>query len=113
MDPVTLQWNVLEVYEKDGVDGEMEKNEYENKLSHSKIIQVNETDVYIIGGNNLFRSLLKREYDAPKSCLLLNNHTGKLIQKKDMEIGRGAHSLCCIGNLIYVIGGAEMFISTE
>jgi hypothetical protein len=71
---------------------------------------VNETDVYIIGGNNLFKSLLKHDYDAPKSCLLLNNTTGLLTQKSPMHTGRSAHSLCHIGQKIYVIGGADMFV---
>ena len=47
-------------------------------MSWSKIIRINLTDVYVIGGDHQYPALLAREYDVACSCLKIDISTGKI-----------------------------------
>ena len=73
-------------------------------ISVSKIIQVNNTVVYVIGGNQ-YPSLLGRKYDVPKSCMKIDMATGEIVKLADMRECRSSFGLCVLRNIIYVFGG--------
>ncbi len=75
------------------------------EIAGSKIIQINEFDVYMIGGTDAYPTLLARDYDASKACLKINIRTRELIQMANMTEGRTSVGVCNIGNIIYVGGG--------
>ena len=77
--PVHEKWNTADIEIQQGGDPLKEK-----------IIQVNATDVYIIGGNKIDNksSLLKQPYNVSKSCLRINIYTGVVTKRKLMKIGR-------------------------
>ena len=80
-----LKWRTIKVCES------ADKNIDENKKAFfkmsrnfsgfnwtNKIIQINSTDIYVIGGHKKYKSLLAREYDVPKCCLQINIKNGML-----------------------------------
>ena len=71
----------------------------------SNYVQINETDVYKIGGHPSYVSLLTRNYKVTNACLKINITSGELIQKADMLNERMYFSVCFIGNLVYSVGG--------
>ena len=68
------------------------------------MIQVNKTDVYVVGGRSK-GGILCRDYDVMSSCLCLNVETNVVKQRSSMNQGRYANGACNIGALIYVLGG--------
>ena len=50
-------------------------------FSNSKPIQVNKTEVYLIGGSQTLQSLLARNYEVDISCLRIDLNSGELVQK--------------------------------
>jgi hypothetical protein len=72
----SMAWEKVLVSEAGEDMGEREeyfgKFEGKKKCSWSKVIQMNKTDLYIIGGIDLFASLLNRKYDVGRSCLKID-----------------------------------------
>ena len=102
-----MEWKKLEVK----MQGEylLARKEYlrEDKrayLSNAKTIQVNASDVYVIGGHEQDHSLLAKPYHVPTSCLQINVETGELFEKQSMTHSRRSFGLCNIRHFIYVIG---------
>jgi len=74
-------------------------------LSDAKTVQVNSTDLYVIGGSEKDHSLLTKPYHVPTSCLKINIETGQLLQQNSMTHDRISFGLCHITHHIFVIGG--------
>ena len=74
----------------------------------SKIIQISQNAVLLIGGNNISPSLLTNEYDYPRSCLHLDLSLGILTQKSPMISARGGHAVAQVNNFIYAVAGQWM-----
>jgi len=78
-----LEWVEVPVFEAGDLLNKQERWEYFNETKvyppvkfASKIVQVNATDIYIVGGGP--PSLLSREYRVASSCLTVNIETGEL-----------------------------------
>ena len=82
----TLEWKDLSVFEKGSITTCMD--EESQVFSYSKIIQVNHTDVFILGGEQNHPSLLSRPYTVASSCFKIDVKNGQLEQKPDMITGR-------------------------
>ena len=63
-------------------------------VTESKIIQVNTNEVYIIGGDSSYPSLVAGYYNVPTSCLHVNLKTGELTVKSSMNRSRKCHGAC-------------------
>ena len=63
----------------------------------SKIVHVNNTDVYVVGG--------EKEGKAVKSTFKMDLKSGQVKRMANMGVARQAHGICHIGNFIYVVGG--------
>jgi hypothetical protein len=107
-----VKWEQMPVYETIDLKTKQEKKAYfiervreEQAPSWSKVIQVNENDLYIIGGSNDLPSLVAHSYDVPRSTLRVNKKTQELKICSKLNQGRFAFGLCNIGNFIYVLGG--------
>jgi len=77
------------------------------ELSESKIVQLSEFIVYIVGGHANYPALVDGDYDVPKACLKLNLKTRELTRKKYMNTGRDEFGICSDGTFIYVVGGSK------
>ena len=80
-----FEWQKLFVKEE-GEDSQERLTFFEDKNQNSstcsKLIQVNHTDVWVIGGGRpMSASLLAREYDVPTSCFKINIKTGLILVK--------------------------------
>ena len=65
---------------------------------------MNNTDVYLIGGDS--PSLLSHPYNVQRSCLLLNIETAKISMKEPMRCARAFdHAVACVKNYLFVVGG--------
>ena len=73
----------------------------------SKFIQVNATDLYLIGGNLQYPSLLARHFLVGKSCLKIHLKTGELTQEASMQSNREGFGVCLVGHRILVVGGYD------
>ena len=53
------------------------KTKYFNSLSN--LVQVNATQIYVIGGhaNKQWATLLDRDYDVPRSCIRIDLESGE------------------------------------
>ena len=80
-------------------------NSGQKMCTNSKMIQINSTDLYIIGGHIDYPSLLSRRYDPSTATLKVEINTGVLTKMSDMLRGRMSFGICHIGHHIYVIGG--------
>ena len=103
-------WSPLAVFEKG--ENRRTRSQYFKKkkkglMSWSKMIRINRTDVYVIGGDKTYPSLLTREYDVACSCLKINIITGEISQKAKMLTGRSHFGLANIGHFLYVVGGQD------
>ena len=58
------------------------EGKWQDDMTESKIVQVNRSQVYIIGG--IYPSLMGRVYDVARSCLRVDLETGILEKMKDM-----------------------------
>jgi hypothetical protein len=83
LDPLVkpLKWRDLVVKEKK--ENMKKRAAWFDKLepgstTYSKIVQVNATDVYIIGGDEMYKSLLARDYNVPRGCLKVNISTAEV-----------------------------------
>ena len=70
-----------------------------------KLIAVNKTDVYAIGGNKGTRTLLGKYKDWPKSCFKIDLGRGKFEKRGDMIQERLNFGICAIRHMIFVVGG--------
>ena len=71
-----------------------------------KIIQVNATDVYVVGGNNLTcENQDNWNFIVQKLNIQINIKTRKVTRKADMCVARQAQGICAINNYIYCVGG--------
>ena len=73
----------------------LEKPFLDANYSTRKIIRVNETDVYYMGGND----------EEGKKCAKVDLTSGEVIEKATMGLKRNSFGIAHIGNHIYVIGG--------
>jgi hypothetical protein len=111
LDQFRREWDEIFVREKG--ENEVERSEYLSLqrrthgavLSGSKLLQVNKTLVCILGGRQENPSLLARDYEVSRSCLIVDIYTGEICQKASMEEGRDGFGQCLLGHLIYVVGG--------
>ena len=78
-----------------------------NLPSRCKLQQVNETDLYAIGGQSSHPHLMSRKYYVPKSCFKINILTGEFQTQSNMLCGRYSHGICSIRHLIFVAGGCD------
>jgi len=114
LDNKSSLWTELAVLEK-GVSQE-KKTEYfkwfegardQHMPVLSKFIQVNATDLYLIGGNLQYPSLLARHFLVGKSCLKIHLKTGELTQEASMQSNREGFGVCLVGHRILVVGGYD------
>ena len=75
--------------------------------TRSKIVQIHDNAVCIIGGYPTLPSLLTHDYDVGRSCLLLDLSTGIITEKSQMNIGRCGFGVGHINNCIYAIAGCH------
>jgi hypothetical protein len=78
-----MEWRELDVYEAGDRRSKAEKNRYFTErgivgISACKIIQINETDIYVIGGHPFYPTLMSRDYDVAKSTLQISIRTGQM-----------------------------------
>ena len=82
-----------------------------------KMIQVNKTDVYMIGGNNLTEQYQDNgDFVVQKLTILINICTKRVELRANMNVGRQAQGICAINNYIYCVAGINkdvMFDSVE
>ena len=71
----------------------------------SVITQVSSGEIYIIGGNQDYPSLVAREYEVNRSCIRVNIQSGVLALMASMGHGRWLHDTCAVGHYIFVVGG--------
>ena len=69
--------------------------------------------VYIIGGHNVYPSLLKQVYDYKRSCLLIDLSSGIITKKAPMITGRYFHGVSCISNKIYAVAGIDRSVAVR
>ena len=71
-----------------------------------KIIQVNATDVYVLGGNNLTCGNQNDwNFIVQRLNFQINTKTAKVTRKADMLVPRQAQGICAINNYIYCVCG--------
>ena len=70
-----------------------------NKCSDAKFIQVNKTDLYIVGG--------QKQFKCEKSLLLVNLDLATVQVKEGLLTRCSGFAICAIGHQIYVIGGED------
>ena len=66
----------------------LKRHEHGAVLSGSKLLQINKTEVCILGGRQENPSLLAREYEVSRSCLTVDIYTGEVEEKASMVEGR-------------------------
>lgn len=69
------------------------------------MIQVNKTDLYVIGGDSYCPSLVAGNYSVPESCFKIDISNGHLTRKADMFTERYHFAMTNIGHRIYIFGG--------
>lgn len=72
-----------------------------------KLIQVNKTDVFIIGGNNENQWIGYGRPIYKKQVFKFNLKTLSVQKMKSMPKRKQAFGICCICNYIYVAGGLK------
>ena len=72
-----------------------------------KLIQVNKTDVFIIGGNNENKWIGYGRPIYKKQVFKFNLKTLSVQKMKSMPMRKQAFGICCICNYIYFAGGLE------
>ena len=101
------EWKDLEVSEK--FENLLKRSQFfeggEMCSTSSIIEQINNEEIYIIGGNQDYPSLVARPYDVQRSCLRVNIKTGLLTVMSEMFNQRWLHDTCSIGHYIFVVGG--------
>ena len=75
--------------------------------TQSKIVQINDNEIYVVGGGRAYPTLLASKYDVYRECLRIDIKTGKLTLQASMISGRRLHDVQCITNQIYVVGGED------
>jgi len=71
-----------------------------------KMIQVNKTDVYILGGNNTSPELQNNpNQKTRRKVFKLNLQTLEVHKMKSMTVGKQAFGVCCVCGHIIVVGG--------
>ena len=113
-----LNWTHLQVKEKSGETHQTRERYFKTKRevcgypslpTLSKVVQINGKDIYLLGGDQDYPTLLTRKYQVPNSCFRIDLKAAEIIQKADMECGRQGFGVCVIGHRIFVVGG----INTE
>eukprot|EP00347_Sterkiella_histriomuscorum_P005788 403355267 len=89
------KWNLMK-FRKTNFD-------YEINTTWQKVIQINEADVYFIGGMN-FPGLRKNT----KKCYKLNLRQRSIERIANILEGRSGFGICNLGNKIYIIGGIQI-----
>ena len=84
----------------------------EKKISFSRLFQVDNHSLYIVGGLNEYVSLLTREYELSKCCHHINMQSKTLTVKQSMTCGRANHALGAVGKMLYSIGGFNFLTRT-
>lgn len=109
-------WEDLQIKEL-GINDQKRIDYFADKVCRptcSKLIQVNNVDVMVIGGTKYKPSLLTRDYDVMRSCLKLNLVTGRVTLMTPMVRGRShSHSICLAANCVYVVGGKNENVEIE
>ena len=82
------------------------KGKYHLK-TESKIVQTTDREVALIGGKNYAPTLLTREYDVGRSCLLVDCCCGVVTEKAQMNMSRDRHGAARINSIIYVVAGRQ------
>lgn len=73
-----------------------------------KIVQVNHSDVYVVGGNDTTPSTqYNLQQKTLNMCLKIDISKATVEMRAPLNIARQAHGICSIGNFIYVAGGIE------
>ena len=107
-DAKKLQWGSLHLKEP-GQTMQRSKAYFKGNLAtrtNSKLLQINDTVVYVVGGSQDRPSLLPYRYNVPRSCLRID------MKKQEVEVGpdlvrgrREGHAVCVVGQRILVVGG--------
>jgi len=75
-------------------------------ITDSKLLQINEHEVYIVGGDD--RALLAYEYDVARSCSHIDLRTKLINRLAYLYTGRNCgHAICMVGKFLYVVGGYD------
>ena len=107
----TFEWRTIDVSEKGDLRTSQQNEKYFETVrgrgytSSSKMIQVNRTEIYVVGGRQGYPPLLARSFDVTKCCIKIDMETKEFVHLPDMTFGRYWFGLCHIGNLIFAIGG--------
>ena len=79
-----------------------------NKFNNAKILKLNATDLYLVGGRDSYPALISRtDFKVRDSCIKINLTNGELTLKAKMLHERNEHGICSIGQYIYCIGGSS------
>jgi hypothetical protein len=83
------------------------KEKKQQFMPSSKILQIQNDAVCIIGGMKKYPSLVAHEYDETRACLHINLCSGILTVKAQMSVGRSLFGLGLIHNFIFVVAGVD------
>ena len=72
----------------------------------SKFIQVNKSELFLIGGNSAKPSVLSEGVET--SCLKIDLILGEYTRKAGLTTPRQAFGICLIGHVIYAVGGCNV-----
>ena len=76
-----------------------------SQATQSKLIQINNTQIYVIGGRPESPSLLTHDYDVWRSCLRVDLESATVEERASLVTGRCFHAVVSLGNYIFVLGG--------
>ena len=86
------------------------EDENQSWPTYSKIVQISEKEVCLVGGHNNFPSLLTYSYEVVYSCLIIDLSSGIVTEKSEMLFGRWDHGVAHLNNFVYAVGGENISI---
>ena len=79
-------------------------------LSSAQLVQVNRTDVFVIGGSRDYVTLIEPErnmHPSPKACLKVDITTGSILEMSNVIHRLNYYGLCHTGHFIHLFGGKD------